>query len=505
MPRVVLGFAALIVSALSMRAAPQNVRVDGGQIVGADDRGVRVFKGIPFAAPPVGPLRWRPPQPVVAWSGVRDASRFGAECPQTQYPAGSVYIRPIQTQSEDCLFLNVWTTAKAGDRQPVLVWIHGGALTKGSGISDARDGVPLARKSVVLVSLNYRLGPLGYLAHPELTAESPQHASGNYGVLDQIAALKWVQKNIAAFGGDPAAVTIAGESAGSWSVNTLVASPLAKGLFIRAIGESGGRFDRTPLLNADRPGAPSAESVGVAFAKAAGAASLADLRAVPAEKLIAISPFRTQENVDGWVLPDEIRTIFARKQHNNVPVIVGSNANEMTSLVPGGRTPPGQPIPDEMKAAYGVTSDADVADARLASLRDTVFSLHMRSWARATVDAGAKAYLYYFTHVPPSPRAKELKAFHAGEIPYVFNVVPWQDPREAGFTYTAVDNQLADAMSSYWVNFVKTGDPNGPGLPAWPVYNRNDEPYLEFGDTIAVGHHLLKRELDYQERVRSGS
>src|SRR3954454_15723157 len=505
MRRIALVSAALIASAWSMLAAPDTVTVDGGQIAGAVDRGVRVLKGIPFAAPPVGPLRWRPPQTVVAWSGVRDATVFGAECPQTQYPAGSVYIRPIQRQSEDCLFLNVWTTARAGDRQPVLVWIHGGALTKGSGISDTRDGVPLARKGVVLVSLNYRLGALGYLAHPELTAESPQHSSGNYGVLDQIAALKWVQTNIAAFGGDPAAVTIAGESAGSWSVNTIVASPLAKGLFIRAIGESGGRFDRTPGLKTDRPGAPSAESVGVAFAKAAGVATLAGLREVPAEKLIEITPFRTQENVDGWVLPDEIRTIFARKQHNNVPVIVGSNANEMTSLLPGGRTPQGQPMSDDMKAAYGVTSDADAADALLASLRDTVFSLHMRSWARATVDAGSKAYLYYFTHVPPSPRAKELKAFHAGEIPYVFNVVPSQDPREAAFAYTAVDTKLADAMSSYWVNFATTGDPNGPGVPAWPVYNRAEEPYLEFGDTIAVGHHLLKRELDYQEHIRSGS
>jgi len=505
MPRLALVAAVLVMSSLSMRAAPDTVTVDGGRIAGTVDRGVRVFKGIPYAAPPVGPLRWRPPQAVVAWNGVRDASAFGAECPQTQYPAGSVYIRPIQTQSEDCLFLNVWTAAKAGDRKPVLFWIHGGALTKGSGISDTRDGVPLARKGVVLVSLNYRLGPLGYLAHPELTAESPQHSSGNYGVLDQIAALKWVQKHIAAFGGDPAAVTIAGESAGSWSVNTLVASPLARGLFIRAIGESGGRFDRTPLLNADRPVLPSAESVGVALARAAGAGSLAELRAVPADKLIEISPFRAQENVDGWVLPDEIKTIFARKRHNNVPVIVGSNANEITSLLPGGRTPQGQPMSDEMKAAYGVTGDADAADALLASLRDTVFSLHMRSWARATVDAGSKAYLYYFTHVPPSPRARELKAFHAGELPYVFNVVPSKDPREAGFAYTDVNTRLADAMSSYWVNFATTGDPNGPGLPQWPVYNRNDEPYLEFGDTITVGHHLLKRELDYQERVRPGS
>lgn len=189
-----------------MRAATETAKVDGGQISGVLDRGVRVFKGIPYAAPPVGDLRWKPPQPVVPWRGIRDGSRFGAECPQTPYAPTSVYVRPLQPQSEDCLVLNVWTEAQAGDTRPVLVWIHGGALTKGSGISDTRDGVPLAKKGVVLVSLNYRLGPLGYLAHPELSAESPQRSSGNYGVLDQIAALNWVQKNIAAFGGDPSKV-----------------------------------------------------------------------------------------------------------------------------------------------------------------------------------------------------------------------------------------------------------------------------------------------------------
>src|SRR5262249_44653588 len=313
-------------------AAADTVSVDGGTLRGTETDGVRVFKGIPYAAPPVGSLRWRPPQPLVAWSGVRDASGFGAECPQTQYDQGSIYVRPLAPQSEDCLFLNVWTPAKAGETLPVLVWIHGGALTRGSGVSETRDGVPLAKKGIVLVSLNYRLGALGYLAHPALTAESPRQSSGNYGVLDQIAALEWVQRNIAVFGGDAAQVTIAGESAGSWSVNTLVASPLAKGLFVRAIGQSGGRFGTTPALSEDRGAVASAEKVGVAFANAAGAASIAALRAMPAEKLVDVAGFRTQENVDGWVLPDQIRTIFAQKAHNNVPVLVGSNAHEMTSL-----------------------------------------------------------------------------------------------------------------------------------------------------------------------------
>ena len=504
---------AVVAMMASLRAAPDVVTVEGGRVAGTSDRGVRVYKGIPYAASPIGALRWKPPQPVAAWPDVRDGSTFGAECPQTQYPDTSIYVRPLQRQSEDCLFLNVWTAAPSGERWPVLVWIHGGALTRGSGISDVRDGVPLARKGIVLVSLNYRLGPLGYLAHPALSAESPRHASGNYGVLDQIAALTWVQTNIAVFGGDPAKVTIAGESAGSWSVNTLVASPLARGLFTRAIGQSGGRFSRTPYLTEDLGSSQSAERVGLAFGKALGAESLAALRAVPVDRLLAVSAFRTQETVDGWVLPDEIRTIFANKQHHNVPVIVGSNANEMTSLVGASSAPHtieqfrsrfsqqyGEMAAD-IERAYGVATDADAAPAALALARDTTFTSHMRSWVRATVAAGSKAYLYYFTHVPPSPRAKELLAFHAGELPYVFNVIPSSDPRETGFAYGDADRALSEAMSSYWVNFVVSGNPNGKGLREWPAYRLDTEPYLEFGTTIRTGTQLLKRELDALERT----
>src|SRR6266850_2687529 len=321
------------------QATNDSIRVDGGLISGTTVDGVRSFKGVPFAAPPVGDLRWKPPQPVLAWQGVRQADNFGPICPQSPYPSGSMYYSPPQTQSEDCLYLNVWTAAKVGDKRPVMVWIHGGALTRGSGSNAAYDGTALAKKGVVLVTINYRLGPLGYLAHPELTSESPQHSSGNYGVLDQIAALKWVQKNIAAFGGDANRVTIFGESAGSWSVNALVASPLARGLFHRAIGESGGSFGPGTYLREDRNALPSAERIGVAFAKAAGADSIKALRALPADKIVEVfnndpegKKFRTQPNVDGWVLPDEIRNIFAKGKQNDVPVIVGSNGNEMTTL-----------------------------------------------------------------------------------------------------------------------------------------------------------------------------
>jgi para-nitrobenzyl esterase len=379
-------------------------------------------------------------------------------------------------------------------------------------MSDIRDGSALAQKNIVLASLNYRLGALGYLAHPELTAESPRQASGNYGVLDQIAALQWVQRNIAAFGGDPAYVTIGGESAGAWSVNTLVASPLAKGLFIRAIGQSGARFFGTPLLHDDQPEMASAEKVGLALANTVGAASLKDLRALPVEKLLDVPGFRTQENVDGWVLPDDIHNIFAHKKHNNVPVIVGSTANEMTSLFPAEQLPTTmdayrkhvqaqyKELTAEFDAVYGVKGERDIVQAVLASWRDRIFSIQMRTWARMTTAAGSNAYLYLFNHVSPSPR-RELGVYHASEIPYVFNVLTVPDRRSAGFAWTDADHRLADQMSSYWVNFVATGDPNGKGLPTWTPYDETSEPYLELGDPIRSGNHLFKEQLDFLEKA----
>jgi para-nitrobenzyl esterase len=503
---------ALVGAAATLLRAQETVSVADGRLTGIVTSGVRSFRRIPYAAPPVGNLRWRPPQDPPMWERALDASKYGPECPQSQYPDGSVYIRPMRELSESCLTLNVWTTAKAGDKQPVFVWIHGGALTRGSSTSDVRDGVPLAQKGIVVVSVNYRLGALGYMAHPELSAESPHHASGNYGVLDQIAALKWVKQNIAAFGGDPATVTIGGESAGSWSVNTLVASPLAKGLFIRAIGESGGRFTGTPWLHDDKPAMVSAENVGLALAKAVGAASLKELRALPVEKLIDVQGFRTQETVDGWVLPAEIRTIFAERKQNNVPVLVGQNLNEMTSLS-GTRGLPTTmeayheriraqygDLATEFDKAYGVTDASHIEQALLAAGRDTVFSVHMRAWARATTATGSKAYLYLFSHVPPSPRRQELGAFHASELPYVFNALKFGDPREAGFAWTAADQQLSDQIATYWANFIKTGDPNGKGLPTWTPYDLANEPFLNLGDPVRSGSHLFKAELDLQDK-----
>ncbi len=509
---------AVVVSgySLAVSAGEDSVKIDGGLISGVNADGVRSFKGVPFAAPPVGDLRWKPPQPVAPWQGVRQCDAFGPECPQAPYPAGSMYAQPPQKQSEDCLYLNVWTTAKAGEKRPVMVWIHGGALTRGSGSNRTYNGAALAKKGVVLVTVNYRLGPLGYLAHPELSAESPQHSSGNYGVLDQIAALKWVQRNIAAFGGDAKNVTIFGESAGSWSVNVLVATPLAKGLFHRAIGESGGTFGPMTFLKEDRARLTAAEKMGEAFAKAAAADSIKALRAVPVEKIVDLfnndsegKKFRTAPNVDGWVLPDEVRNIFAQGKQNDVPIIVGSNANEMTTLTVPATVPKtmdeyrkriepmyGEAIRD-FDALYPVKSDADVPAAYLGSLRDVTFTLPMRTWARMTATGKSKAYLYFFTHVAPNPNSKYLGAYHASEIAYVFDNLNPQNT-----LLQELDHKLAGTISAYWVNFAKTGDPNAKGLPKWIPYNAKEEPYLELGDAVQMRNHLLKEQLDFLEQFQ---
>src|SRR5580704_13443021 len=308
MPRLPL--AIILTAALPLAAAIKDpVRVEQGQLSGVPGStpDIRVFKGIPFAAPPVGDLRWRAPTPAADWAGIRKADQFSATCMQTPYPEGSLYRSEPQPVSEDCLYLNIWTAAKsASDKRPVMVWIHGGAFTRGSGSTPVYNGENFAKKGVVLVTVNYRLGIFGFFAHPELTQESEHHSSGDYGILDEIAALQWVQKNIAAFGGDPKRVTIFGESAGSWAVNVLVASPLTKGLFQRAIGESGANFNKmTKLADLEK----SAEDI----MKTQGAFSV---------------------NVDGWLLPTDVITIFEKGQQNDVPILIGSNADEGTAFMP---------------------------------------------------------------------------------------------------------------------------------------------------------------------------
>jgi para-nitrobenzyl esterase len=477
---------------------------------------IRVYKGIPYAAPPVGKLRWQPPQPPVSWQGVRECREFSAICPQAPYPAGSAYVQPPQRQSEDCLYLNLWTGAAGPDeRRPVMVWIHGGALTRGSASIAPYDGQHLAAKGVILVTLNYRLGPFGYFAYPALSRESPHGSSGNYGVLDQIAALAWVKRNIAAFGGDPDRVTIFGESAGSWSVCSLLATPLAEGLFSRAIGESGGCFSPMPDLKQSRSGLPSAEKAGETLAAALGcdqaAEPLTALRAKTADELVAAAAkdpaqARVRANVDRWIFPDQIFEIYAAGKQHKVPVLVGSNADEGTTLANPALIPTSaevfaesarrkyKDLADRFLQVYPVASGSDVRNEFLHALRDELFTWEMRTWARMMHKANMKSYLYYFSHVPPRPEASRYGAYHAAEIVYVFNNLD-----KTTWAIQPADQALAEMMSDYWVHFATAGNPNGGSLAGWPEYDPQQERYLEFGASTDEHRDLLSPECDFYD------
>jgi len=498
------------------------IEIDSGTISGTMDAGVRVFRGIPYAAPPKGERRWKSPQPVEPWEGVRECTEWGFSCVHVPYPPDSMWTGPEwgdpAEQDEDCLHLNVWTAAESADeKRPVMVWIHGGSLKHESGSVGAYGGANLARKGVVAMTINYRLGPFGYLAHPELTQESDHQSSGNYGILDQIAALEWVQRNIAAFGGDPDRVTIFGESAGSWSVNFMVASPLARGLFHRAIGQSGAGFGPMVHLDRERSGRRSAEQTGVAFAGVLGIddepASLEAMRAVPATEILTkfaeVPEAYVGPNVDGWVFPDEIHTIFEQGRQNRVPVIVGSNADE-GSMYAGPNAPATVEdfrlsaqkrygdFADDFLEAYPVDSDTDVRDAFVASVGDAIFTWEMRMWARMTATVDADAWLYHFTRVPPIAESDFYGSHHGAEIVYVIG-----NFHLASFIPEPEDKELTETMSSYWVNFAMTGDPNSEGLPEWPAYDVESEAFMEFGDTIRLGNHLLEKECDFFERYNA--
>jgi para-nitrobenzyl esterase len=492
----VLAVLAFVAVAVRVDAAlPEPVRTDAGLVSGVPGASpaVWVFKGLPFAAPPVGDRRWRPPESPAKWEGVRKADTFGANCMQRRADGGAFppYAgeRTATRMSEDCLYLNVYTAAaSASARQPVMVWIHGGAWTSGSG--PIYDGEDLARKGVVYVSVNYRLGIFGFFAHPGLTSESAHHSSGNYALLDQIAALQWVQRNIAAFGGDPTRVTIFGESAGSWSVHNLVGSPLAKGLFQRAIGESGGRFSITATL-------AEAEQEGVRYAESVGAKSIADLRAKPADVLNdareGIAPGRVSV-VDGWVLPATMWELFSGGRQNDVPMLIGSNSDEGSIFTPESVTAAAFRQQTERRyngeatallVAYPFTSDKEARLAQAHSMRDQTFGWEMRTWARLQAKTGkSKIYLYYFSHVPPMPNASWLGAQHGSEIPYALN---WPNGAySTHVSWTDADRKLADSVSTYWVNFATSGDPNGKGVPAWPAFDPKSERALTIGDTVTV-------------------
>ena len=516
---VLPGTLLLAAAVAGAQTLPQLVRLtSSGYVIGyvsEDDASVRVFLGVPYAEPPVGDLRFRPPQPATPPEVPIDALVEPPSCMQTPYREGSFYSSPLVEVSEDCLYLNIWTAAESdNDRLPVMVWIHGGALTRGSGSLPLYDGTALARKGVVAVTVNYRLGPFGYLAHPALSAESDEGTSGNYGVLDQVLALEWVRDNIATFGGDPGRVTIFGESAGAWSVNVLQASPLARGLFHRAIGQSGGFFDRLPVLRSSEDG--SAESAGEAFVKRLGIEgedAAARLRELDAGTILAEASkqgaFATRPNVDGWVLPKQVAEIYRAGEQANVPVLVGSNRDEATSLM-GGMLPSNKSgveflvksqfadVADEFFEAYPVPDDAAARRAFIDAFSDRVFAWHMKTWATLSETVSSPAYLYFFTHAPPHPEKDVYGAYHAAEIAYAFDNLDKLD-----YEYADEDRELAEAMSGYWIAFAATGDPNPPGgsdAPAWPEFKPDTARHLEFGSTIEAGSHLHRERMALWDR-----
>lgn len=469
------------------------VLVEAGAISGQQDAGLNIYRGVPYAAPPLGALRWREPQRAASWKGVRKADQFRPACMQTGVSM------PGETPpevSEDCLYLNIWAPRRAAkQRLPVLVWIHGGGFSNGSAAMPLYSGDRLAAKGIVVVTVAYRLGPLGFLAYPELTREAPNQGSGDYGLMDQIAALKWIQRNIGAFGGNPSQVTIAGQSAGAMSVSLLMASPPAKGLFERAIGQSGGVFE--PMQLAPNWLLPNAEKEGQAYALSLGAQSLADLRRLPAMRLLEGKAAAISHPVIGsYVLPSSPYEVFAAGHQNDVPILIGSNADEARSLTDlksvtavnyrASLAKQWGPLPDPIVAAYPFTTDDEARKARADLERDLRFGWDMWAWARLQSTTGkAAVYGYYFAHKPPfleSSAQANWGASHFAELWYMSDHL-----NQSALSWSPVDRRLAAAMSDYWVNFVKSGTPNGPGLPAWPTYEPCGQQILFLDDQIITG------------------
>ena len=496
--------------ALPLAAAiSQPVRTASGPVSGVPgaDPAVTAFKGIPYAAPPVGDLRWRAPKAPASWTTVRKADQFGNSCIQNIVQERKPWTYEFMAHnkiSEDCLYVNVWTPAKAGgEKLPVYFWIHGGGYVEGSNAIPAYDGENLARRGVVVVTINYRLGVIGFLAHPELTKEGDR--SGNYGSLDQVAALQWVQKNIAAFGGDPGNVTISGQSAGSSGVHNLVASPLAKGLFHRAIAESGSGY---VAANGTQKLA-DAEKEGVKFAASRGAKSVKELRAMTPDKLMAkvtdgpSSAFRPV--VDGYFLPADPIQIYAQGKQNDMPELTGMNMDERSSGDDYG-TIPMATFQKTMQERYGDLANtffklypngtqAQSGASQKAAFRDSgLVSMFMWAEHRAKTSKN-KAFTYYWTHAEPGPDSARYGAFHTSEVPYVFNTLnqskrPWTDQ----------DHKLADTLGAYWVNFMKTGDPNGKGLAQWPAFTASSAVTMELGDKLGPRPVAEKAKVEFWQK-----
>lgn len=479
-------FTALHIISASCCMADELVRTKSGTVRGTvDETGVFAYRGIPFAQPPVGELRWKPPQPVKAWEGVREATKFGPRA--MQLPVFLDMNFRSDGMSEDCLYLNVWTTSKtagdgsAGELQPVLVYFYGGGFVGGDGSEPRYDGASMARKGIVAVTVNYRLGLFGFLAHPELTRESPQHASGNYGLMDQAEALRWVQENIAAFGGDPKRITIAGESAGSISVSALMVSPLSNGRIAGAIGESGSLLSTLAPVALDE-----AEQVGARFAAEVGANSLEELRKMPAEKLLkakvgaGLGKFRIA--VDGYFLPEKAFDLFAAGKQARVPLLVGWNTEEAGFQGVLRQDPPTRENyiknvkrlfkerAEEVLKLYPAASDDEVIDVATDLAGDRFINYGTWKWAELHAKtSGQPTFRYLYARPRPAPianpAAKPRGASHSAEIEYALGnlatnkVYGWNDD----------DYKVSETMQNFFANFIKTGDPNGEGLPEWPM------------------------------------
>ena len=520
-----IAFSPLLAAGSLAVAAPATrapiVDAPAGLVRGEAQGNLHVFKGIPFAAPPVGALRWRPPAPMPRWQGLRAATEFGPACVQPQSGSlSNVYANRPMPMSEDCLTLNIWAPAHAR-HAPVLVWIHGGALTGGSSREALYDGTRMAERGVVLVSINYRLGVLGWLAHPALSAESPDRVSGNYGLLDQIAALRWVRRNIAAFGGDAANVTVAGESAGGLSILYLMVSPEARGLFARAIMQSAYMISM-PDLRAARHGWPAGEASGTRLAAALHAPDLAALRAMDPGALTngavaaGFAPFGV---VDGRILPEQMVDAFDAGRQAPIPVMAGFNQGEIRTL-----RVLAPPVPAdaatyerEIRARYGDLADAflrlypsgNLQESVLATTRDSLYGWTAERIARRQTGRGLPAYLYLFDHGYPGTDSAGIHAFHASELPYVFGTFDGTPPLWPRPPAVPAEQALSAAMLDYWTSFARDGRPVAAHAAAWPSYGRTGA-YMHFADVpraetgLMPGMYALNEEVVCRRNAAGG-
>ncbi len=513
MRNIIFCVAVLVMFAAELAVAqqPAPVRVEEGLLQGTLEDGVTVYKGVPFAEPPVGELRWCPPQSPIPWKGVRKADKFSANPMQVmvnKYGPWTAEYQPQGAVSEDCLYLNIWTAAKSSkEKRPVVMYIPGGAFTGGSGNVPVYNGEHLAKKGLVVVTINYRVGVIGFLALPELTKESEHNSSGNYGLLDQVTALEWIKKNISVFGGDPARVTIMGQSAGAASVNYLTASPHAKGLFVRAIAQSG-----TNIRVGPRESLASAEQTGVRFAKAVGANSLAELRAMPASDLLEASnnKFRFSPIIDGWYLPKSADEIFSAGRQNDVTTVTGFVADEGSFNDNYGKAPTEEfqkrvrqqagALADEILKLYPTSTEAEASESQKMFARDmSIVSMYLWAIKREKTDK-TSIYTYLFTHQQPGDTKERYLAFHSSELPYVFDNLD-QSPRP----WKAEDEKLAEIMSTYWTNFISTGNPNGEGLPKWSVFDKTKEETMELGDKMGPRPITSRDKFEVLKKLLQGS